>query len=305
MLVSVARRGVWAMRADGTGLRRLELPCDGELAPTQASVALDGRTIAFRCDDRVIGLELASGRGQSWSTTRTSRATDDVPSWTPDGRRLVFMRVEGIGTRSESRRLLIRTLGIAPEVGTAPESGGEIVVDPRTSLGASLETSNGIPFHHVAVSGDGKSLLLTTTNALWIVALPFASDPDAGDVRSIVGDMVLTASELQVGTTAADDRVVLSLDCDGLPSIVQTPLEEIGTACTTGVRLVRGEGSLVAPARRADGLTAYVTASSGGVQVRTVREDDRAPRVILDTADVFDGATIDRIDFAPPDATIF
>jgi Tol biopolymer transport system component len=99
----LARQGIWVMRADGRGQRRLTNRAgDGE--PTWSP---DGRRIAFRRDQGAsFDLWVVPAAGGSARRLFGGRITSELtPDWSPDGRQIAFQ-----GNRGGENQIWILTL---------------------------------------------------------------------------------------------------------------------------------------------------------------------------------------------------
>ena len=85
---SLGREGIWLMRPDGRGQRRLTAKA-GDGDPTWSP---DGRRIVYRRDNGEnfdLWIVPAAG-GKPAPLLRTSRANEVTPDWSPDGKRIAF-----------------------------------------------------------------------------------------------------------------------------------------------------------------------------------------------------------------------
>src|SRR5262249_24041521 len=81
------RPQIFAIRPDGTGLRQLTRVAKGHAA-SSPEVSPDGTRIVFTIDGQIWVMN-ADGRAQL-QLTRQAGFVNQQPSWSPDGRKIVF-----------------------------------------------------------------------------------------------------------------------------------------------------------------------------------------------------------------------
>jgi Tol biopolymer transport system component len=87
--------GIYVMRADGTGTRRLSVSSSGDTAPSWSP---DGRLIAFARTLRGLYVMRSDGSAAR-PLAHAVGAKDTDPAWSPDGSRIAFVRRQpGIGS---------------------------------------------------------------------------------------------------------------------------------------------------------------------------------------------------------------
>jgi Tol biopolymer transport system component len=149
--------GIYAVRPDGSGLRRLSRLRSNDLEPAWSP---DGRRIAFASDQASapsydVFVMAADGSGAKWIT----RGLDaHEPVWSPDGKRIAFSALSGR----------------ASSVFVIPAEGGNVRRLTRESLGA-LSPSWSPDGRRIAFAGAGR----TGTTAIYVM------NADGSGVRQI------------------------------------------------------------------------------------------------------------------------
>jgi Tol biopolymer transport system component len=166
----VGREGIWVMRADGSGERRLTTrPGDGD--PTWSP---DGRRIVFRRDQGT-SFDLwvvPSAGGRASPLLRSPRANEVGPDWSPDGRRIAYestrsgvIQIWILNLRTRHSRQLTRgKASFSPDWSpdgrrVAYSTGGQIaVVDADHSRPRLLPSGRPRSADDPAWSPDGKRI---------------------------------------------------------------------------------------------------------------------------------------------------
>ena len=196
-------RGVFVVRADGSGRRRLTTHDEGE---TSLSWSPDGRSIAFdRNYDGIhyVWVAAANGGGARQLTPRGYYA----PDWSPDGRLIAFVGA------SYSR----------PGVWTMSPSGGEM----RRLTGSRLD---GYPVW----SHDGRRLVFMRGGAVWVMnadgrrqwrLVSVKGSEETGELRWSPDDQVVAFTRKQ------GDRDVFVVSASGGQLRNLTANSRLGDSC--------------------------------------------------------------------------
>ena len=141
--------GLWIMRADGTGARRLVLfGLTGSWAP-------DSRTIAFIRRDETLGTIRPDGSGLRVLFHRPETSIDAAtPSWSPDGRRVAFVAVPTPEVPLRFPPIRIETVDVRTGAVTPVATDDRDTGDERTTIDLSP-----------AWSPDGRWIALARTRS--------------------------------------------------------------------------------------------------------------------------------------------
>jgi Tol biopolymer transport system component len=219
---SVNRNGwseIWTMRADGTHRRRLTpLARPGTDASGNRSPAWspDGRWLAFvgtgrarQEDQRDQELWVMRADGSAHRPLTRDRVADHDPTWSRDGRRILFSRTIGRGSRSSMAIYSIRRDGGAVTRVTAPgprtfDLGPDASpTDGRIAFGRARATKRGYGTYVMSPRGRPRLVLPLGFGPAWSpdgARLAFVSARDANGQTcfhecSISGEIYVAAAD--------------------------------------------------------------------------------------------------------------
>jgi Tol biopolymer transport system component len=139
--------------ADGTGFR--QLPRTKQMADDDPDWSPNGSTIAFtRCPLRNGPCHAMAMRPDGTGLRRLGPASDDraFPSWSPDGRRIAYVRTWGGFKNNETKYSALYVM-------TPSGSGARLVVNPLNAEPYAGDVG------HSSWSPDGKHLVLEVTHS--------------------------------------------------------------------------------------------------------------------------------------------
>lgn len=168
---------VWMAATDGTVAAHNLFTTLGVCGSLRFSP--DGSALAFvsrRGDHSLIGVYRFSTRSLSW--VAPSFKKDASPRWSPDGRRIVFARMEGSGTITDSITNPSPTAWSICVAAPGDDSARQVYVSPPTPEGSIPSTNGGFNLHWAA--GD-KICFLSYADG-W----PHLYSVDAGGGRPIL-----------------------------------------------------------------------------------------------------------------------
>ncbi len=151
--VRAGRTDIWVVRRDGTGLRRLTT----DLNARRPAWSPDGARIAAGTDSGIVTFTATGKKAADFVAVTTNDAThvDFAPTWTPDGKRLLF-----------TRTTLANGAATGQSIWTAPAAGGKA----RALLGDSAPSGY---LSQPDVSPDGKYVTFLQADAsgtaIWLV----------------------------------------------------------------------------------------------------------------------------------------
>lgn len=152
--------GIYAVKADGTGLARLASFKNSPLSP---SFSPDGQSLAFSCEVSGPGtsdLCVMSASGGEYRTLTKQRLTFS-PCWSPDGKKIYFTVVSGTGLALSS----INADGSGEKTVVAPKTGvpnWQLAADGKTV--AFIVGPPGKSGLYLAPTATGEARLLTETD---------------------------------------------------------------------------------------------------------------------------------------------
>jgi TolB protein len=177
------RSGIYVMRANGTGTRRLSISTRGDTAPSWSP---DGRWIVFARALRGLYVMHPDG-SDARPLAHAIGGKDTDPAWSPDGSRIAFVRRQpGIGsalflTRPNGRGLceLTRITGSDSDPAWSPDgrwlaystgdgSGFGIAVVRADGTHRRMLTPQGLDFQP-AWSPDGREIVFTREATLYVM----------------------------------------------------------------------------------------------------------------------------------------
>jgi Tol biopolymer transport system component len=226
--------GIWVVHTDGTGLRRVDDGCSGGRTPPRCTdnsypaISPDGTEIAYvrffgriRKDEPdhigIYRMRMDGSGVRRVSLPRTRTAEDIEPQWSPDGRRIVFVR-HNLTAKPAGRQAVFvvnadgtgrhRITPYAIKAGDGPDwspDGSEI-------LFRSPETESFLHSNIWTVHPDGSSLRQVTHGGPATKVYSASFSPDG---TSIVLGMT--------GVDAQADVWTIGLDGTGLAPLTRTP----------------------------------------------------------------------------------
>jgi Tol biopolymer transport system component len=213
-------RDIYAIRADGTSLKRMTTSPATEQEP---SVSRDGTTLAFSSDaDGTFQIYLMPLPAGAVRPLTHHAEGAQQPSWSPDGKQLVFfsnmgLSIIGSDGQNDHPVVVVNGNGNSPaEHAVFAPSGRALLFDSVTQIDqldldtglTSIDYSFTTTMEHPSVSPDGRSIAYnawcdSTGYSIWI--LPLAPTPDMGP-----------CSGTRVTTPAEGPGRVPSISPDGL-----------------------------------------------------------------------------------------
>lgn len=216
--VSGTASSIWAMRADGSQLHQIP-GTDGAASPTFSS---NGRAMAYAAQDGIMMMDLSNGISYRITDTR-----GDVPTFSPDGTKIAFVRDVDIWIVDSNGRNERRFV-------EGPPPGQEWY-------------SN---YGHPVFTHDGTKLVYDRRGAIEI------GDIDGTDRHAILEH----DTDIMMPAFSPDwTQLAVSSPCGyGHQEIVLTTIDTAKDACTSGHPIAGTGGAFgVRPAWSANGLIAY------------------------------------------------
>ncbi|SPF46000.1 Serine/threonine protein kinase [Candidatus Sulfopaludibacter sp. SbA4] len=308
---SVARHGIWTVPASGSDSPH-------QLAPFGSSPlwSPDGRQVAFRSsspndlawfdwgsggESTIFTVDADGSHLHQVTVARNPAGQHADPSWSPDGKHLIFASLGPMGARfsintlwmvdpasGESRQIATGNLvnqvspvmtpdGRTVYFGAAAKDGFGIYSVPlsgNTPAAAIYKTGKDVP-GGIAISRDGKRLFFTgmrTVSQIWQTAT------DANPAKALYQDEVVRAK-----------LPVYSPDGQHIAYLVQTQnsiqdLWMMNADGSNATPIVSDQGMANGPGWTTDSKAIWYTfATTGGFQIRKFQPADGSQQVLLDS----------------------
>jgi len=315
---SVARHGIWVVPASGSGS-----PHQLALFGSRPVWSPDGSQLAFRSvspndlawfdwgsggESTIFTMDADGSHLRQVTVARNPAGQHADPSWSPDGKHLIFSSLGSMGARAsintlwtvdlasgESRR--IATGNLVNQVSPVMSPGGGMVyfgamakdgfgiysvpLSGNTPAAAIYKTGKDVPTG-IAISRDGKRLFFTrmrTVSQIW------QSGTDGSPAKALYQDEVVRAK-----------LPVYSPDGKRLAYLVQPQnatqdLWMMNADGSNATPVVSDQGLANGPGWTADSKAIWYTfANTGGAQIRKFQPADGSQQVLLDSKEYYNRA---------------